>query len=115
VADAQFQKALSLDPANPQINIDYAEFLWYQVGYLLPASRQPDEVQQCVKALHLAPQDDQSSSICGEFLASVNVDPEATSLAAEAAAPQPWVPFGIGLVAILAIGGGAYFWRRRSG
>jgi hypothetical protein len=93
VADAQFQKALSLDPANPQINTDYAEFLLYHVGYLLPASRQPDEIQQCVKALQLAPQDDQLGSTCGDFLSSVNVDPEATSLAADAAtqtaAPQP--------------------------
>ena len=93
VADAQFQKALGLDPKNPDINTAYAEFLVYHVGYLLPASRQPDEIQQCVQALQLAPQDDSLSSLCGSFLASVGVDPEATQLAAAATAatdvPQP--------------------------
>jgi hypothetical protein len=95
VADTQYQKALSLDPANPQLTIEYAEFLWYHVGYLLPADRTPDKIRQCAKALPLAPQDDFLAPTCGVFLVSligdtqVASDVQATVAAVLTVAPQP--------------------------
>jgi hypothetical protein len=79
VADAQYLKALALDPQNPQINSGYAEFLASLAGYLLPASRQPNTIAQCVKALQLAPGDDELGSTCGYFLSKEGVDWEATT------------------------------------
>ncbi len=69
VADAQYLKALALDPQNPQLNSEYAEFLTYLVGYLLPANRAPSEIQQCVTAMLLAPNDDQLMSTCSPIAA----------------------------------------------
>ena len=100
VADAQFQKALALDPQNPQINAGYAEFLFFQVGQgqLLPASHQPDKIQQCSKALLLAPQDDMLESTCGSFLqsqigdTSVAASVQSTVAAVLTVVAQPTVP-----------------------
>jgi hypothetical protein len=77
VADAQYQKALALDPQNPQINAEYAEFLIEQVGVgqLLPTSHQPDRIQQCTMALMLAPSDEILLPLCGYFLSSQIGDP----------------------------------------
>ena len=87
VAAAQFQKALSLNPSSPQINADCAEYLFYQFGGdLLPNETQSQVVQQCLRALHVSTLDDVLNATCGDFLASANVDPEATLLPTDAAA-----------------------------
>jgi hypothetical protein len=97
VAEAQYQKALALEPENPQINAEYAEFLQAQVGNLLPAGRKPDEIRQCIKAMPLAPHDDQLLWACGTFLASQMGDPsvsaavQATVAAVLTAVPQPTI------------------------
>ncbi len=95
IAEAQYQKALALDPQNPQINAEYAQFLINQVGNLLPDSRKPDEIRQCIKALLIAPNVDQLRWSCRPFLASqigdpnVSADVQATVAAVLASGPQP--------------------------
>ncbi len=98
IAEAQYQKALALDPKNPQINAGYAEFLQIQVGALLPANRQPDANQQCVRALLLAPHDDQLLYTCVPVLNAMIGDPnvssaaQATAAAVLTVAPLPTFP-----------------------
>ncbi len=93
VADAQYQKALRLDPENPQIISDYAEFLAFQVGQLLPASRVVDMMRECNLALQLNPNDDLVVADCGYGLSShiddKGVPPEVRETAIALLTPQP--------------------------
>jgi len=95
VADAQFQKALALDPQNPQITSDYAQFLVFLVGYLIPANRQPDEIKQCLAAIMLAPADENVQSTCRPFLEGLAGDssvlPEVQATVAAALDAEPVV------------------------
>jgi len=101
VADAQFKKALALDPKNPEINAAYAEYLDVQVGdqgELLGPSHQPSKIQQCLVALPLAPHDDQLLYACVPILNAAIGDPnvsanvQATVAAVLTAAPLPTFP-----------------------
>ncbi len=96
VADAQYQKALSLDLENPQINSDYAKYLFYQFGGDLLPSDSPSEVnRQCSKALLLARNDDILQATCGGFInaligdPNVSADVQATAAAVLTAVSQP--------------------------